>query len=166
MNVDAVINAQSHSVGIGTVIGNAKGEVMAVLAKKVTGTLSANNAEVKALTISLLWARDVSLNLQLSLLRARDVGLNLHSLESDTLTVVQALNNGSICHSEFGELLLDVFSLFSFFPSVIVKHVLHKANKAAHDLARFALGVEDELTWLEESPLPIESVIVKYSTNL
>ena len=82
------------------------------------------------------------------------------------MTVVQALNNGSICHSEFGNILLDVFSLFSFFPGVTVKHVFREANKAAHGLARFALGVEDELIWLEKSHLPIESVTVKDSTNL
>ncbi|PON81292.1 Ribonuclease H-like domain containing protein [Trema orientale] len=152
MNVDAAINAQSCSMGVGTIICNAKGEVMAILAKKVIGTLSAETAETKALAISLLWARDI--------------GLNLQFLESDALTVVQALKNGSICYSEFDDLLLDVFSLFSFFLSVTVKHVFREANKVAHGLARFALGVEDELIWLEESPLPIESVIVKNSTNL
>ncbi|PON74128.1 hypothetical protein PanWU01x14_053380 [Parasponia andersonii] len=107
MNVDTAINAQSRSVGVGAIIHsigailrNANGKIMAALAKKVTFTLLAKNVETKALVISLLWARDVGLNLQL--------------LESDALTVVQALNNGSLCHSEFGDLLLDVSSLFSF----------------------------------------------------
>ncbi|PON79569.1 Afadin/alpha-actinin-binding [Trema orientale] len=93
MNVDAAINAQSCSVGVGALILNANGEVMTTLAKKVTGTLSAKIVKVKAPTISLLWTRDV--------------GLNLQFLESDALIVVQALKNGSICHSEFDDLLLD-----------------------------------------------------------
>ncbi|PON59802.1 hypothetical protein PanWU01x14_156970 [Parasponia andersonii] len=120
------INTQSRSVGIGVIIGNANGEVMAELANKVTSILSAKSAEAKALAISLLWARDV--------------GLYLQCLELDTLTVIQTLNN--------------------------VKHVFREANKTAHGLARFDLGVEDELIWLKESSLSIESVIVKDSTNL
>ncbi|PON66311.1 Ribonuclease H-like domain containing protein [Trema orientale] len=71
MNVDVAINAKSCSVGVGAIIRNTKGEVIATLAKKVTGTLSAKTAEAKALVISLLWARDV--------------GLNLQNLESDAL---------------------------------------------------------------------------------
>ena len=54
MNVDAAINTQTRSVGVGAIIRNAKSEVMAALAKKVTGTFSAKNVEAKALAISLL----------------------------------------------------------------------------------------------------------------
>ncbi|POO04201.1 hypothetical protein TorRG33x02_005050, partial [Trema orientale] len=67
-------HAQSCSVGLRAIIRNAKGEVMAILIKKVTGTLSAKNAKAKVLAISLVWARVV--------------GLNLQFLESNILTVV------------------------------------------------------------------------------
>lgn len=46
---------------------------------------------------------------------------------------------------------MDVSSLSSFFLGIIVNHVFHETNVAAHSLNRSALELEDELIWLEES---------------
>ncbi|PON84497.1 Ribonuclease H-like domain containing protein [Trema orientale] len=109
-------------------------------------------AEAKAVGIALSWARYI--------------GINLQFLESDALTVVKALNDGIVSHSEFDDLLLNVFSVLSYFPGVLVKHVYREANAMAHDLTKFALGLDNDLIWLGESPLPIESIIVKDMISL
>ncbi|PON79890.1 Ribonuclease H-like domain containing protein [Trema orientale] len=138
MNVDTALNEQTRAVGIGAIIGNDKGEVMATLAKKLDGFLSPKYAGAKAIGISLLWARDI--------------GFNLQTLESDALAVVQTLNMGIGCLSEFRNLLLDIMSLFPHFLGIKVNHVFHEANEAAHRLAKLALQVIDKLVWLEETP--------------
>ncbi|PON41627.1 hypothetical protein PanWU01x14_288010 [Parasponia andersonii] len=71
---------------------------------------------------------------------ARNVGINLQFWESDALTVVKTLNNGIVSHSKFDDLLLDAFSLLSYFLRVLVKHVYRETNTTTHDLAKFASG--------------------------
>ncbi|PON56783.1 Serine/threonine protein kinase [Trema orientale] len=141
LNVYAAINKDMRTVGFGAIIRNSKGEVIAALSMKIVGTLSPEMAEAKVIKVALSWTRYV--------------GINIQFLKSDALTVVKALNDGIISHSEFDDLLLDVFSLLSYFPSVLIKHVYHEANAAAHKLAKFALGLDNDLIWLGESPLPI-----------
>ncbi|PON75655.1 Histone H [Trema orientale] len=65
-------------------------------------------AEAKAVGVALSWARYI--------------GINLQFLDSDVLTLLKALNDGIVSHSEFDDLLLDAFNLLSYFPSVLVKH--------------------------------------------
>ncbi|PON47543.1 Ribonuclease H-like domain containing protein [Trema orientale] len=125
MNVDVVFNEQTRAIGICAIIRKNKGKVMAMLSEKLDGLLSLKHAKAKATGISLLWARDISLNLQ--------------SLESDAMVLVQALNNGMGCLSKFRNLLLDIISLFSLFLGIKVKHIFHEANEAAHRLAKLAL---------------------------
>lgn len=45
--------------------------------------------------------------------------------------------------------------------------MLREANEAAHTLATVALNIDDELIWLEETSILIESVIIMddYSYN-
>ncbi|PON50688.1 Ribonuclease H [Parasponia andersonii] len=151
MNVDAAISQDAKSIGVGAIIRNSSGEVMAALAKWIDGCFSSKVTETKALGLSLLWAKDV--------------GLNLQVVESDALTVVQALQTSSICNSEFGALLLDVFSLLFLFHGVCVRHVYRDANRVAHELAKYALRLDDELIWLEDVPPPVLSVVFSDLSN-
>lgn len=68
-------------MGIGAVIRDFEGFVMAALVKKLDGVFTAREAETKAITISLLWALDV--------------GLNLWCVESDALTNIQVMMRSS-----------------------------------------------------------------------
>ena len=72
-------------MGVAAIIRNARGEVIATLAKKLDGLFTPKNVEAKALGLSFLGAID---------------GLNLQPLESDALTLLQALNNGVFGHSK------------------------------------------------------------------
>ena len=99
--------------------------------------------------------------MKVSLAWARNVCLNFYFLEQDAFTVFQDLNNGYFGHSEFGHLLLDVYSLLSFSLGTLVNHMFRKATSMTHVFVKFALELDDKIRWQEECPLLIESVIVK-----
>ena len=52
-----------------------------------------------------------------------------------------------------------------FFKELKLSRVYRETNRAAHNLASFALGIIDELIWLEETPPPLGSVIVLESSS-
>ncbi|GMN49648.1 hypothetical protein TIFTF001_018812 [Ficus carica] len=156
-------------IGVGAVVRDSTGFVMAAMAKNFHGPSSPKLAEAKALCESLLCAKDV--------------GLNLHIVELDALLflVLILLGNGSrlkqayvlkILGFEFtfgvgfrrfiGKIHID---LSSSFPGVEFSLVYREANRAAHQLASFALRIDDEFIWLEEIPPPITSDIVFESSS-
>uniref|UniRef100_A0A803QQN3 Reverse transcriptase n=1 Tax=Cannabis sativa TaxID=3483 RepID=A0A803QQN3_CANSA len=65
----------------------------------------------------------------------------------------------------FHDLIDDISLLSSYFPRVVVSHVKHDANRAAHDLARFALRLDNSYSWLRKIPSPIHSIIVMDSIH-
>ena len=55
----ATINVDARAMGIGVVIRNNSGEVKAALSNKITGLFYLKMIEVKALGITLVWAKIV-----------------------------------------------------------------------------------------------------------
>jgi ribonuclease HI len=129
--VDASIPKSSNFVGVGAVIRNSSGLVMAALAQNLPGKFTVKEAEALALRYGLSWALEVF--------------LPIHFVESDAKTVVQALERKSSFKNEFGSILSDVSSLLSNFPRVKLSHIYREANMAAHGLATYALSIDDKL---------------------
>ncbi|GMN56518.1 hypothetical protein TIFTF001_025644 [Ficus carica] len=63
LNVDASISSSQKVMGVGAVIIDSEGFLMAALAKKLDGAFSVCQAEAKAISVNLSWAREVGLNL-------------------------------------------------------------------------------------------------------
>ncbi|XP_060969888.1 uncharacterized protein LOC115713659 [Cannabis sativa] len=116
LNVDASLDVNFNTIGIGAIVQDTTGNVLGW-----TFIL----AEVVALMVALDW----SLTL----------GLHLHVVESDCLPLVLALpKRFSLC-DELGSLLDDIASLLSIFLEASLIHVRRTPNKAAHELAVHAL---------------------------
>ena len=131
LNVDASIPKSSNFVGVGAVIRNSSGLVMAALAQNLPGKFTVKEAEALALRYGLSWALDVF--------------LPIHFVESDAKTVVQALERKSSFKNEFGSILSDVSSLLSNFPGVKLSHIYREAKMATHGLATYTLSIDDKL---------------------
>ncbi|KAM6557036.1 hypothetical protein CsatB_004055 [Cannabis sativa] len=129
MNVDAAINASNNQMGIGVVIRNCQGAIIAAFSKPLLGNFASHEIEAKAIFHSLLWANQLE--------------IQLGQVETDAMTVTNALYGRSNCISAFNDLINDVSCLLSFFPGVSVVHAKRTANKAAHYLARYALGLDE-----------------------
>ena len=75
-------------------------------------------AEARALSLSLLWAKNV--------------GLNHHTAESNALAVFKELKCQNCFSNDFGHLLLDVSFLLSYILGAIANHLYREANNIAH----------------------------------
>ena len=140
LNFNAVTFKDINASGVGAVIWNARGEVMAALATKGPPVYDNEEAEVLAC--------------QKSLEFVVDAGFAELVLEGDNVTVMRNLEASRDTLSSLGHLYGDVQCLMSGLDVVLVTCVSRIANSVAHSLAKFARGIEDECIWLEESPPP------------
>uniref|UniRef100_A0A803Q9K5 RNase H type-1 domain-containing protein n=1 Tax=Cannabis sativa TaxID=3483 RepID=A0A803Q9K5_CANSA len=125
MNVDAAVNAMDKVLGIGAVVRNCKGEVVAALSKSIQGHFRSDEMEAKALFHSLNWAFQQQ--------------IPISQVETDALRVSSALATSRKDLSCFSDLIDDVRCLLSFFPRVTVTHIRRHANQAAHCYSKYAL---------------------------
>uniref|UniRef100_A0A803PDX1 Uncharacterized protein n=2 Tax=Cannabis sativa TaxID=3483 RepID=A0A803PDX1_CANSA len=127
LNVDASLDVNSNTIGIGTIVRDTTGNVLGCLCKSLFGTFPVILAEVVALMVALDWSFTL--------------GLPLHVVESDCLALVLALpKRFSLC-DELSSLLDDIASLLSIFLEASLIHVRRTPNKAAHESAVHALTV-------------------------
>ncbi|KAM6567325.1 hypothetical protein CsatA_026453 [Cannabis sativa] len=146
MNVDAAANFSQQTLGIGAVIRNYRGDVLAALSKRVQGCFRSDEMEAKALFHSLNWASQCPFSIDI--------------VETDALRVSSALNSSHKDLSCFNDLIDDIRCLLSSFPRVAINHARRQANKAAHGLAKYALELDEDVSWIREIPYPIFSIIV------
>uniref|UniRef100_A0A803PK25 RNase H type-1 domain-containing protein n=1 Tax=Cannabis sativa TaxID=3483 RepID=A0A803PK25_CANSA len=125
MNIDVAANFHDKILGIGAVVRNNKGEVIAAFSKRVQGCFRSDEMEAKALFHSLNWATQQQL-------------LITH-VETDALRVSSALNSPHGDVSCYSDLIVDVRCLLFSFPGVTVTYARRQANQAAHSLAKYAL---------------------------
>uniref|UniRef100_A0A803QFU0 RNase H type-1 domain-containing protein n=1 Tax=Cannabis sativa TaxID=3483 RepID=A0A803QFU0_CANSA len=145
LNTDAACNRSNKLIGIGAVLRDSNGYIKAALSKSILGCFKPKEMEATALALTLQWL--ISL------------GLTADFIETDSLLVVQGLKASYDCNSAFHTMLKDVNYLVSFFPRAQVTHVRRSANTYAHVLAKFALTVDTDCSWLEEFPPPLLTVM-------
>lgn len=149
INVDGALSKSSGSIGIGVVIRDDAGWVVAALCKRIHAPLGPLELEAKAFEAGFLLARDIDL---------QDI-----VLERDSLVIVRALCGLSNLPSSVDALCLGMQLLSSDFHSVTVSHVRREGNKPAHILAKYALSIDDSIVWMEESPSCVEQALIQDS---
>ena len=101
VNFDEAVFAQEGQAGIGIIIRNAQGLVMATLSQKIPLPTSVEMVEVLAARRALVFAKEL--------------GFNRVILEGDSANTITSINEGHMDHSALGHVLLDIKSLFFFF---------------------------------------------------
>ncbi|XP_074360474.1 uncharacterized protein LOC141700662 [Apium graveolens] len=134
--MDASISTSSGMVGLGAVIFKANKKIQASLSKPLEGNLNVFHAEALALLVGLRWVQMI--------------GLPVKFFFSDSLSMVQALNNTNAYHNELGILLSDIKILLTEFPEASVSHVNRSYNVVAHNLAKQALVLDAEVSWVDD----------------
>lgn len=132
-------------MGIGIVVRDHSGFVIAARGKRMIGTPEPVQAEA----LGALMAAELS----------RDLGLPDVILEGDSLLVVQALRKMSPNLSSYGQVIEDTRSILFTRRSWMVNHVKREVNSAAHYLAKDALLFNLDRVWMEECPQCIVSII-------
>ncbi|KAK3229054.1 hypothetical protein Dsin_000935 [Dipteronia sinensis] len=140
MNIDAALDAESGRVGVGIIIRNHLGEVMASSAQSVDAGYSPQVAEALAIFRGLIFARDS--------------GLLPCSVESDAQVIVNLINSDDtpLSLSEVGLIVSDINRFVGSVRGCSISFVPRTANQAAHGLAKFSLSANFDSFWMEEVP--------------
>ena len=140
-NFDGAIFSNSHSVGVGVVIRNESGKVVAAMTERTP--LPNLVVEVEAMACR----RAVKF--------AYEVGIQEVIFEGDSLTVIPALNNGAASEAPYGNLIDDIIILASHLSKVEFCHVKRSCNRVADALAKRAKTRYVIQAWIEDLPIDI-----------
>ncbi|KAL0003498.1 hypothetical protein SO802_017279 [Lithocarpus litseifolius] len=138
INVDGAVFKTQKSAGVGVLIRDEHGQIVAALSQKINAPLGALEVEAKAVEIALQFARDVS--------------ISDFIMEGDSLVIYNALCGHSPPPSSVASVISGALVFCGVFQQVDFSHIRRQGNKPAHLLAKHVLGIVDYVAWLEESP--------------
>lgn len=152
INFDGALFKELKAVGVGVVIRNHLGEVMAALSERLPFWVDSDCAEAYAAT------KAVEL--------ARDLGLTDIHLEGDSLRIVKALREEAEFMSEYGHILLQTVGVCKSFSRFHVSHVGRQGNGLAHGLARMARHQNYHQVWMEDLPASLLDIATSDVSSL
>ena len=130
---------------MGILIRDAEGHLIDACSRKIEAPLGAIEAEAKAVELGLLFARNLS--------------IQDFNLESDLLTLINALQDLSPPPSLVAVLVYSSAAMSHSFRCVDFSYVGRSSNRPAHLLARHALGIAELSVWIEETPCFLEQAL-------
>jgi ribonuclease HI len=146
VNWDVAFSQGDKQMGVGVIIRDWKGEVIAALSQPVMATYDPVSAE------SMAALRAVEF--------CSEVGINDFILEGDSLLVVKAVNESNLGWLPYGQIIEDIHCVLGTRRQWHIRHVKREANSAAHGLAKFASRTSDLIVWMEESPSCILDIVI------
>ncbi|XP_075663560.1 uncharacterized protein LOC142633167 [Castanea sativa] len=145
INFDGAVFPHAKKLGIGIVIRDYQGQVIASCSKLVNQELCSDDIEVKVAS----WAMAFAL----------EVGVKRAVLEGDSLTVIRGLVEEENLLVPLGLLIKDAQQLSQRFEELLYSHVKRECNNLAHNLARHAAGIPYFLVWMEDIPPQFHDVL-------
>ncbi|KAL5750721.1 hypothetical protein ACOSP7_025324 [Xanthoceras sorbifolium] len=97
---------------------------------------------------------------------AANIGVGPIGIESDSSSIVSAINSRSLPRSDVGLVLADIYHSFYFVSISHVRFASCRCNTVAYSLARFSLSISEPLYWLEESPPCVAALVSTEVLNL
>ncbi|XP_075658640.1 uncharacterized protein LOC142628417 [Castanea sativa] len=141
LNFDAATFEDEEASGVGAVIRNERGEVMAALSGKGPPISCSEEAEILACRRAVVFALEC--------------GFREMVVEGDNQSVMSALELKRSLSSRVGHIVQDVLSLLKELRWSQVLFTKRSANTIAHLLARHAKNESHDVIWLEESHPPV-----------
>ena len=140
LNFDVAIFSSLEKSGIGTIIRNDKGEVMAGMFAIGSKVDTSEEAEL------LVCRRSIEF--------AVDSGFTRLEIEGDNSNVMQAISSDMANYSFLGNVVDDIRHLMSGLQWASPSKIRRGGNKVAHVLAQHARHIDYDLYWLEDSSPP------------
>ena len=128
VNFDGAVFKESNSAGIGVVIRDDLGQVMASMSESVHLPSSVDEVETLAAVRAIYFAQEV--------------GFSSIILEGDSERVIKSLRSEKSSFASFGHLIEDAKVLTESFVDFTVSHVRRQGNYVAHKLARHVSDLE------------------------
>lgn len=152
LNFDAAVFTNTNSTGIGAVIRNNMGEVMAAMFAKGPAVTDSEEANVLACRRALEFAVDAGF-----------AGLEI---EGDNAIVMKFLASLCAIKSRLGNIYEDICVLAVGCSCQSFCCVKCSANSVAHSFARYANLIEEDICWMEEFPPPTLEVLYTSSISM
>ena len=124
--------------GVGVIIRDEKGQIIASMAEKVPLPNSVAALEAVAAVKALNFAAEL--------------GLSSVVVEGYSEIAIKALLSEDISFADHGHLVEEAKLIFALFSFCIFSHVKRQGNSVAHCLARHARHVSSKLVWIEDVP--------------
>ena len=144
INFDGALFRDINKAGLGVVIRNENGQVLASLSEQIQLPFSSDLVEAIAAARAITFAQELS--------------LSEYILEGDSNVVINALKRNDESLSSFGHILASAKSLTDV-SCITFSHTRRIGNTVAHNLAKHARHVIGFKVWMEDVPLHLHSVL-------
>ena len=124
VNFDGAMFNERDEAGIGVIIRNPRGEVMAAFSEKIQKPHSAKILELLAAKRAMRFSLET--------------GFNKSIIEGDSKSVIRSLRHGGYENSLGGHLIKDILFTVNSFQSISFSHVVRQINAVAHALTQRA----------------------------
>ena len=145
INFDGAIFRESKEGGIGVVVRDQQGLVIATLSQRVMTCPSAEMIEARAAKRAIQFALEI--------------GIFDVIFEGDSELVINEITSQKTLHSTYGLVLEDAKALLHHFERFRFTHTRRSGNSVAHALARRALNIQNLCVWMEDVPPDIIPVL-------
>ena len=145
MNFDGAMFREVQRAGVGVVVENVEGCVLASMAETFHLPFSVAVVEVIAAKKALQFAKDIRLS---SII-----------LKGNSKISIDCLKSMNSFLNEYGHLLVEAKEVAGQMVAVEFQHVPRQANKSAHNIARHARHISEFTVWMEDVPLHLISII-------
>ncbi|XP_040992644.1 uncharacterized protein LOC121239461 [Juglans microcarpa x Juglans regia] len=147
-NWDAALDQKEGKMGVGIVIRDEHGEVLAAMCGQRHHVHQATTAEILA-----LWRAMEICN---------DLNLRRVVFEGDAQVVIKGINEDNEDFLDYGMVIVDAKKLIKLIKDWKVQYTHRSTNEVAHILAKNALKLDSEQIWIEEFPNCIAQVLERY----
>ncbi|XP_050290257.1 uncharacterized protein LOC126728490 [Quercus robur] len=144
INFDGALFRDINKAGLGVVIRNENGQVLASLLEQIQLPFSSDLVEAIAAARAIMFAQELS--------------LSEYILEGDSNVVINALKRNDESLSSFGHILASAKSLTDV-SCITFSHTRRTGNTVAHNLAKHARHVIGFKVWMEDVPPHLHSVL-------
>ncbi|KAL5852453.1 hypothetical protein ACOSQ3_007571 [Xanthoceras sorbifolium] len=145
LNTDAAVHPFSNQIGLGAIIHDEFGLVVAALSKPFVSSFSTETGDYLALREGLLLAKNL--------------GMVVHRVESYTANVISGINSVDDSLEVAGLIISDVQSFCSEVGVVNCYAIPRNRNKVAHSLASPACSSFEESLRLDKRPSCVVSLL-------
>ncbi|KAL5827457.1 hypothetical protein ACOSQ4_019254 [Xanthoceras sorbifolium] len=146
INSDAAINSVDFCIGLGFVVRDAEGFVLAAGAQPLQFCVSPLVAEAMAILRGIQFASEM--------------GISPIMVESDSLSVINIITSHAFPLSDVGVVISDIYRSIEALNDFKIIFASRQANSVAHGLAKLALSLSDASFWLEDYPPCIENLVL------
>ncbi|KAF4388186.1 hypothetical protein G4B88_021882 [Cannabis sativa] len=137
LTVDAAQDINSNMTGFGLALFNSEGNMLLSVSKPWTGAHSALLMEAHALTYALSWCHQRCIQPDL--------------IVSDCKVLVDYICSEASHHLLLNRFAKEITNFLSCIPNAKLMHISREQNEMAHTLAKFALGLVQEVYWKDHT---------------